>query len=368
MRESIKRAFYFMKNILVIQNKRIGDVLIASVIAQNLKKIYPDSHIDYLVYDYTVGVIENHPAIHKIIAVNDKELKKLPKLFGLIRQIRKAKYDIIFDPYAKMQSRLICLFSNAPMRIGYKKRDKNPPLPFYTHNIKILKEKSKPCGKAIEDRVNILRSVFELPESQVDYEPKITLTSDEQAYNKLEAYDKPFVMLGVLGSTPQKSMPYEYIVALIDHITQHYEVNVLFNYAPHQKDDALSIYEQCQDKEHIIIDIYEDSIRGFIKLMNKCAVLVGNEGGTIHISKALDRPTFTIFSPYVLKEHWASFEDGIKHTSIHLLEEQPDLFGKDRELLKKIEEDPYFLYKQLTPDMIIPKLDKFLSNHLKNKP
>lgn len=47
-----------MKKILVIQNKRIGDVLIASVIAQNMKKIYPDSLIDYLVYDYTVGVIK----------------------------------------------------------------------------------------------------------------------------------------------------------------------------------------------------------------------------------------------------------------------------------------------------------------------
>jgi hypothetical protein len=32
-----------MKKILIIQNKRIGDVLIASVIANNFKKKYPDS-------------------------------------------------------------------------------------------------------------------------------------------------------------------------------------------------------------------------------------------------------------------------------------------------------------------------------------
>jgi len=52
-----------MKKILVIQNKRIGDVLIASLIATNIKKIYPDSRVDYMVYDYTTGVIENNPAI-----------------------------------------------------------------------------------------------------------------------------------------------------------------------------------------------------------------------------------------------------------------------------------------------------------------
>ncbi|MEJ6793040.1 MAG: glycosyltransferase family 9 protein [Lacinutrix sp.] len=354
-----------MKKILVIQNKRIGDVLIASVIAQNMKIIYPNSIIDYLVYDYTVGVIENNPNIDNIIAVNDTELKKFGSLTSLINKLRNNKYDIIFDPYAKLQSRLICLASNAPIRIGFKKRDKNPPLPFYSHNIPFLKEKTKNCGKAIEDRINMMTSVFDINESDLNYEPKIFLTEKEQQYNKLETYNKPFVMLGVLGSTPQKSMPYEYIVALINFITKTYNVNILFNYAPHQKEDALGIYEKCADKDSIVIDIYEDSIRGFVKLMNKCALLVGNEGGTIHISKALNKPTFTIFSPYVLKEHWASFEDKKTHTSIHLLEEKPDLFSTDREERRKIEEDPSYMYKQLTPELILPKLESFLSLHLK---
>ncbi|WP_452224165.1 glycosyltransferase family 9 protein [Lacinutrix chionoecetis] len=353
-----------MKKILVIQNKRIGDVLIASVIAQNMKTIYPNSLIDYLVYDYTVGVIENNPNIDNIIAVNDAELKKFGNLTSLIYKLRNNKYDIIFDPYAKLQSRLICLSSNAPIRIGFKKREKNPPLPFYSHNIPFLKEKTKNCGKAIEDRINMVTSVFNIKTEAIDYEPKIFLTEKEKQYNKLSGYNKPFVMLGVLGSTPQKSMPYAYIVELINFITKTYNVNILFNYAPHQKADALEIYEQCADKDSIVIDIYEDSIRGFIKLMNKCTLLVGNEGGTIHISKALNKPTFTIFSPYVLKEHWASFEDGKMHTSIHLLEEKPDLFSTEREERRKIEEDPSYMYKQLTPELILPKLGIFLNNHL----
>lgn len=356
-----------MKKILVIQNKRIGDVLIVSVIAQNMKKIYPDSIIDYLVYDYTSGVIENNPNIDTILPINETELKKFGGLTKLINTLKKEDYDIIFDPYAKLQSRLICLFTKAPMRISFKKRDKNTVLPFYTHTVPFLEEKTKNCGKVIEDRVNLVTSFFDIDPSEVDYEPKIYLTKKEQEYNKLEAYDKPFVMLGVLGSTPQKSMPYEYIVALINHITTNYDVNVLFNYAPHQKEDALSIYEQCANKDQIIVDIYEDNIRGFIKLMNKCTLLVGNEGGTVHIAKALNKPTFTIFSPYVLKEHWASFEDGERHTSIHLLEEKPDLFSTDREERRKIEEDPSLMYKQLTPEIIMPKLNIFLSKHLKNK-
>ena len=69
-----------MKKILVIQNKRIGDVLIASLIAANIKKIIPNSRIDYFVYDYTTGVIENNPNIDRIIPLKEKELKKISNL------------------------------------------------------------------------------------------------------------------------------------------------------------------------------------------------------------------------------------------------------------------------------------------------
>jgi heptosyltransferase-2 len=330
-----------------------------------MKQIYPDSVIDYMVYDYTTGVIENNPNIQNIIKINEKELKKIPNLIKMAFQIRKANYDIIFDPYAKFQSRVISLLSKAPMRIGYKKREKDPVLPFYTHSINFLKVKSKPCGKAIEDRVHLATSVFKIKDPI--YEPKIYLTEAEKQYDKLKSYNKPVIMFGVLGSTPQKSMPYNYIVQLVDYITENYDAYILFNYAPHQKKDALEIYNSCKHKDKIIIDIYEDSIRGFIQLMNKCTLLVGNEGGIVHISKALDKPTFTIFSPYVMKESWASFEDGVKHTSIHLLDEHPNLFSEDRNVRRKIEEDPSFMYNQLTPDIILPKLSPFLNQHLKEK-
>ncbi len=352
-----------MKKILVIQNKRIGDVLIVSIIAKNIKQLYPNSIVDYLVYDYTTGVIENNPHIDNIISVNDKELKKTQHLFKLILKIRKHKYDIIFDPYGKLQSRLICLFSNAKQRIGFQKKHKKKfPIPFYTHKVPFLDQKSKICGKVIEDRVNLVTSTFSIPEP--DFVPKIYLTDKEEQYNKLNFFSKPVLMLGILGSTPQKSMPYENIATIINFITKHFDVLVLFNYSPHQKEEAMKIYKQCLRQEKIIIDIYEDSIRGFVTLMNKCTLLIANEGGTVHIAKALNKPTFTVFSPYVIKDHWASFEDGHTHTSIHLFEEKPELYTIDREERRKIEKNPTAMYQKLTPELILPKLKIFLETNL----
>jgi heptosyltransferase-2 len=352
-----------MKKILVIQNKRIGDVLISSVIANNIKKVFPKSEVTYFVYEFTAGVLENNPNIDRIIAVKEKELKSYTKLFQTISKIKKEEYDIIFDPYSKLQSRLICLFSGAEYRIGLKRAHKDLKLPFYTHPISHLEHRTKNCGKAIEDRINMIASVFELKDPE--YAPKIFLTEEEKQYSRIDSLKKPVIMLGILGSTPQKSMPYEFMVEIINFITQHYPGTVLFNYAPNQKEEAQKVYEMCQNKDQINLDIYEDSIRGFIKLMNKCDLLVSNEGGSVHITKALNKPTFTIYSPYVNKEHWCSFEDGDQHDSIHLLEEKPDLFNSfTLEERRNIEEDPHSLYKELTPDLILTKLKPFLEHHL----
>jgi heptosyltransferase-2 len=70
--------------------------------------------------------------------------------------------------------------------------------------------------------------------------------------------------------------------------------------------------------------------------------------GTV-IYKALNKPTFTIFSPYVNKDHWASFEDGKFHHSVHLLEIKPNLFDEFTLKNERKSRNPDALYQQLTP-------------------
>ena len=356
--------FYRMQKILIIQNKRIGDVLIASVIANNFKRKYPNSEVHFMAYNYTIGVLEQNPNIDKIISIQEKELKKIPKFFRFIRWVRKQNYTIIFDPYSKTQSRLICKFSGAQMTIGHKSRKKMGNWNYYTHPTEALETSDKFCGKAIEDRVHLIEFAGDF--TPIDYAPKLFLSAAEKNEDWLGKYtDKKVVVLGVLGSTPQKSMPYEYIAQVCDYITNNFNVYVLFNYAPHQKEAAQKIFDLCQQPDRIIADIYAPSIRDFIKLMAQCDVLVANEGGSVHIAKALNKPTFTLFSPYVSKEHWASFEDGILHTSVHLREDKPELYGTfTYEERKKIEADPSKLYRQHKPELYLERLHVFLSHHL----
>jgi len=200
----------------------------------------------------------------------------------------------------------------------------------------------------------------------IDYEPKIFLTEAEKQFRVPKQYQsKKIIMFGILGSTPQKSMPYEYITQIVDDIATHFDCYLLFNFAPNQKEEADKIYNLCENKSNIILDIFAPTIRDFAVLMNQCAVLVSNEGGTVHIAKALGKPTFTIFSPYINKDDWSSFEDGEFHKSVHLLDFHPDAISNlSYEQSKEIEKNPRKLYLKLTPEMIIPELHAFLKRHL----
>lgn len=355
-----------MIKILVIQNKRIGDVLIASVLANNLKKHFQECHITYFVYDYTAGVLKNNPNIDKIIEANDQQLKKLSGLIKRIREIRKEEYDIIIDPYAKFQSRMMCYFSKAPVRVGFKRKGKKLRLKYYTREIEFLDHATLSCGKALEDRMNLLEKAFGMKHPNPNYQ--LFLSEAERHYSGLEGIQKPVIMFGVLGSTANKSLPFEYTAQLIDFIAENCKGTLLFNYAPNQKKEALEIYARCKHKDQIRLDIYANSIRGFIELMNQCDLLISNEGGSVHIAKSLDKPTFTIYSPYITKSHWNSFEDGKKHDSIHLFDDNADYYeGLTREERKKIEKDPESLYRELTPEKIIQKLIPYLAHHFKSQ-
>jgi ADP-heptose:LPS heptosyltransferase len=351
-----------MIKILVIQNKRIGDVLIASVLAHNLKNHFQECHITYFVYDYTAGVLENNPNIDRIIEANDPQLKKFSVLLKTIWEVRKERYDIIIDPYSKFQSRLMCFFSNAPIRIGFKRKGKKLKLKYYTQEIEFLDQATLSCGKALEDRMNLLEKAFGMQNPDPKY--KIFLTEEDKQYHKLDGLKKPVIVVGVLGSTSNKSLPFQYTARIIDFIAENHQATLLFNYAPSQKKEALAIYDLCKYKEQIRLDIYEDSIRGFLQLMNQCDMLISNEGGSVHMAKALDKPTFTIYSPYITKSHWNSFEDGRMHDSIHLFDGEPAYYENlSREQKKEIEKNPEALYRKLTPEKIIEKLQPYLQKH-----
>ncbi|MFC3336002.1 glycosyltransferase family 9 protein [Flavobacterium palustre] len=355
--------------ILVIQQKMIGDVLISSIICNNLKKAYPNAQIDYLVNSFTIPVIINNPNINTIIEFTDEYKKSKLSFFKFIFKIRKERYDIVIDAYGKLESCLITYFSNASQRIGYREKDK-----FFAYNKKVAHPNKKETyqGLAIERRLNLFS--FLMKKNKIDSYPHIFLTPQEITESisffekqNINIVNTKTLMISAFGSEENKTYPIPYLIELINVIATNYSDSViLLNYLPSQKNQIKDIVSQCspEAKNRINLDLIGNDLRSLIKILYHCNILIGNDGGAVNIAKALNKPTFTLFSPWIDKDSWSIFEDNILHKAVHLKDFLPEIFKKfSRKQLKKESEN---LYQKLKPELFQKEMILFINSHIKN--
>ncbi|WP_339649514.1 glycosyltransferase family 9 protein [uncultured Salegentibacter sp.] len=347
--------------ILIIQQKMIGDVLTSSILFEAIRKKYPEAELHYLIYPHTKPVIENNPFIDKVISFHPQKYKNPFNFLKFLFKIRKEKYQVVIDVYSKANSAIITAFTNAEMRISYKK--------WYTSFLynRVFNRNIKPeieAGVAIEKRLQFLKPLNLDPTLAI--KPKIYLTEEESLQAKNILDDKGLLgetslfMISVLGSSPEKTYPAEYLAQLLDVIVQETSGNLLFNYIPSQTEKALEVYNHCLPvtQQHIHLKIFGKSLREFMALTSYCDAMIGNEGGAINMAKALKIPTFAIFSPSIKRINWNIYEDGLKQVSTHLEDYFPEEFkNKSKQQIRK--KTPA-LYKKFKPHFIKPYLITFL--------
>lgn len=121
-----------MKRFLVIQTAFIGDVILATPVVSELKRIYPDSSIDVLVRKGNEALLANNLNINQVYTFNKKE-GKFKSLWSLIQIFRSKQYDEVINLHRFASSGLIAVGSKAKSVIGF---DKNPLSIFYSKKIK----------------------------------------------------------------------------------------------------------------------------------------------------------------------------------------------------------------------------------------
>jgi heptosyltransferase-2 len=347
--------------ILIIQQKMIGDVLTTSILFEAIKAEYPDATLHYVINTHTFPVVKNNPFIDKFLFVTPEIEKSKGKFIAFLKVIKNENYDAVVDVYSKLSSNLMVKFSKANIKISKKKWYSSQ---FYTHTFKDAKVAKTNSGLAIENRLQLLKPLCDTIPQTV--KPKVYLTSDEIEKAKQYLQDakidftKPLFMISVLGSGENKTYPLPYMAKIIDEIVNVTEGQILFNYIPNQIKDAETVYNLCnlKSQNHIRLDVFGKNLRDFLAITHHCNALIGNEGGAVNMAKALDVPTFTIFSPWILKEAWNMFENGTTNVSVHFKDVKPEHYeGKS---LKEAKQNSHALYQTFTPDLITDKLKSYL--------
>lgn len=199
------------KSYLLIQTASLGDVILATALAEEVHRLHPDANIDLLIKKGYENLFIGHPFFREIL-VWDKKHSKYKNLIRLIRFIRKQKYSIIYNMHRFASSGIICIFSKASFTIGFKK---NPLSRFFSKSVK----------HEFNGRHEVQRNADLLLESdQNNRILKPVLYPGKSDFEAIRAYtSKPYCVLAPASLWATKELPESKWISLANQIPNEYE-------------------------------------------------------------------------------------------------------------------------------------------------
>ena len=350
---------------LIIQQKMVGDVLASTILCEHLKIHFPDCEVHYVINESTLAVVEENPFVDKIILFKNEYRESKLAFFKFLKSLKREKYDATIDVYCKLESNLISYYSNADIKISYKKWYSKF---IYTHLFSYTNNPNTTLGHAIENRLILLAPL--IPElNQPNLAPKIYLSTPEKekakellANHQIDT-SKPLIMVGLLGSQPSKTYPLAYLAKTLDFISERYRVTFLVNYMPHQSASLSEFLDHCSSKtrNNIKEEVFCPSLRSFIALLDQCDAYIGNEGGSTNMAKAIGIPNFSIFSPWISKTAWLTFNQNQKNQAVHLADFAPEILEMPK---KERKANAEALYQQFKPELFLEQLESFIRSEV----
>jgi lipopolysaccharide heptosyltransferase I len=112
--------------ILLIKPSALGDVVHTIPVLVKLRARYPGARIDWLITPENADIVRCHPALSNVVLFARRDFSKrgrrwraLVAFFDLLKQIRRAKYDLVVDMHGQLRSAFFALVSGAHVRIGF---------------------------------------------------------------------------------------------------------------------------------------------------------------------------------------------------------------------------------------------------------
>jgi lipopolysaccharide heptosyltransferase I len=112
--------------ILLIKPSALGDVVHTIPVLVKLRARYPNARIDWLITPENADIVRCHPALSNVVLFARRDFSKrgrrwraLVSFFDLLKQIRRAKYDLVVDMHGQLRSAFFALVSGAHVRIGF---------------------------------------------------------------------------------------------------------------------------------------------------------------------------------------------------------------------------------------------------------
>jgi len=287
-------------NILIVKLSAIGDVIHTLPSLAELRKLYPGSHITWVIEEASSDLILGHPYLDKVIVSRRKQwisdLKRgkigniLQEIKTFIHELRSRPYDLVIDFHGLLKSAVVVLLSSGKRKLGYDSMQELSGLFFKE---KIPEDMKKHAVDRYLDFIRYLGAEIKQP----DFLIPITEENREKVETLLQLNGidgrEQFVAVNPVALWKTKLWGNDKFACLCDRIAEELKVPVVLTGS--NAEDAVRI--QSMMKTSAINLGGQTTLRDLAYLYKRASLLITTDSGPMHLAAALRTPVVAIFGP-----------------------------------------------------------------------
>ena len=280
-----------MKKFLIIQTAFLGDVILATSIAEKLHQFFPTAEIDFLLRKGNESIFENHPYVNEVIVL-DKKNNKWKNLFSIASLVRKKKYHSIVNLHRFGSSGFITWYSGAKNKIGF---DKNPFSFCYTRKVR----------HEIGSGTHEIERNHKLIEPFTDKTPaKPNLYPSEKDFEALKKYShEKYICIAPASVWFTKQFPKEKWIELIGAVEENIAVYLIGSSSDYMLCDEIrsKVTRTNGSPGWAYQKSKVENLSGKLSILQTAALMKGakmnyaNDSAPAHIASAMNAPVTEIF-------------------------------------------------------------------------
>ena len=273
--------------ILVIKLRAIGDVLLSTVVLPHLRAAYPAAKIDFLCEAAAADVVRGNGLVDSVVVFDPAR----DGSFGLISRVRTERYDLVIDLFGNPRSAILALFSGARRRVGYR----------FSWRRFCYTDVVEPRGGSVHNtqfNLDALRRIG-IPAAESGAVPTFPLTdeAEEHARNFFAGAGidgRPCFAFNPGGGWYTKRWESRNFGEIAARLGKEFDARCIVVWGPGEMSRAEEIRTASGD---VAVPIPPSTLKQLGAILRRCAAVITNDSGPMHIAAALGVPVVAIFGP-----------------------------------------------------------------------
>jgi heptosyltransferase-1 len=277
--------------ILIVKTSSLGDIVQSFNVLDDLHRRFPSAAIDWAVEAPLSSIVAAHPLIHRAIPLN---IKKRKNLWSGLKELRREKYDLVFDLQGNCKSGVITLLARGKVKVGYDiKSVREWPNILATH-VRFNVPKKKNIRHFY---LELIERYFQKPGSSEMEGVRFNIELAEKRKISRILAEVPVglkIMVCPGSKWVNKQLKVETLTAFLKKIEEEYKSSFLLVWG----DDSEKV--QCEAigrdlKSAFVVE--KLALPTWQNLMSEVDLVIAVDSSALHLCGTTPTPSFSIFGP-----------------------------------------------------------------------